>query len=62
MKNTLRFSLMIIGIGLIAFGVYRLLFSNMVQGGESHTDSSQYLAMIGFGALCLMSGVAYKRK
>lgn len=62
MKNTLRFSLMIIGIGLIAFGIYTLFFGETLSNPKFAEDSSQSWAMIAFGGLCLLSGIAYKRK
>ena len=60
MKNTLRFSLIIIGAGLLIFGVYTILFPDAIE--KFSEDNSQSFAMMGFGALCLLGGLAYKRR
>jgi len=60
MKNTLRFSLLIIGIGLLAFGTYTLLFPEAIE--KFSEDNSQSLAMMAFGGLCLLGGLAYNKR
>ncbi len=62
MKNTLRFALMTIGIALIGFGTYLLLFPDVSLGDKIIRDDSQSYAAIVFGILCLISGIAYKRR
>lgn len=61
MKNTLRYALLVIGFLLILFGLAALFFPNLL--GEHFTrDRTQFMAMTGFGLLCLISGMAYKRR
>lgn len=62
MKNILRFSLIIIGAGLIGFGLYSYLFPETFADTQIGEDNSQAWAMMAFGALCLLSGLAYKRR
>lgn len=67
MKNTLKITLILIGIGLIGYGAY-LLFSGQTppetvhQNLEDTNSYTQSLAMIAFGVLCLVSGIAFKRR
>lgn len=61
MQNTLRYTLMIIGILLIVLGIYLLVDSKASLGEAIIEDKSQIYAMIVFGVLSLVSGVAYKR-
>ncbi|HLS31655.1 MAG TPA: hypothetical protein VK021_12420 [Flavobacteriaceae bacterium] len=62
MKNILRFSLIIIGAGLIGFGLYSYLFPETFSDTKLGEDHYQALAMMAFGVLCLLSGLAYKRR
>lgn len=62
MQNTLRFALIIIGAMLIVFGIYLMIDSNASIGDAIIEDKSQIYAMIVFGVLSLISGVAYKRR
>jgi len=62
MKNTLRFSLLIIGAGLIGFGILTLVFQESFSSTQFAEDTSQSWAMIAFGGLCLISGLAYKKR
>lgn len=61
MKNTLKISLTLIGIGLLAFGAYVMFFPE-VLGEDLADDPTQSLAILAFGALCLISGMAYRRR
>lgn len=62
MKNTLRFSLILIGLVMIGLGLYLLLFPESVIENYLSREKDQYYAMIGFGFLSLLAGMAYKRK
>lgn len=62
MKNTLRFSLLIIGSLLIIAGLLSLIKPDMLFHAEVENGVSQSLAMMAFGALCFISGMAYKRR
>ncbi len=61
MKNTLRYVLTILGIVMMIFGVFAVLFPRYVEK-TIFEEPSQSFAMIVFGGLCLISGMAYKRR
>lgn len=61
MKNTLRYTLTTLGVLMMIFGIFALLFPRYVEK-TIFEESTQSLAMIVFGGLCLISGVAYKRR
>lgn len=58
---------MVIGIALIGYGIYSLIAGQAppdtaneeLKTGSNYTQS---LAMMAFGALCLISGIAFKRR
>lgn len=67
MKNTLKIALILIGIALIGYGAYFLIFgpppADLDQDKLKHGhDTTQSLAMMAFGALCLLSGMAYGKR
>lgn len=67
MKNTLKIVLLLLGVLLIGYGLYTILWPEVspgsgplkVEGGE---DNSQSLAMIGLGILTLLGGMAFKKR
>ncbi|WP_026915178.1 hypothetical protein [Christiangramia portivictoriae] len=67
MNNVLKFVLLIIGIGLIGYGVYDLLTPEFsIDAGplqvEAHGDQTQSYAMIAFGVLALIGGLAFGKR
>lgn len=67
MNNVLKFVLLIIGIGLIGYGVYDLLTPEFaIDAGplqvEAHADQTQSYAMIAFGVLALVGGLAFGKR
>lgn len=67
MANTLKIVLILIGIALIGYGAYIFLFpGNSLGFGtfqvEKENSNAQVFAMIGFGVLALIGGIAYKRR
>lgn len=62
MKNTLRFSLTAVGIAMIGFGLFTLLFPENFSGWNMEQGSGQSYAIMAFGALCLIAGLGYKRR
>lgn len=67
MNNVLKFVLLIIGIGLIAYGLYTLISPEFsIDAGplqvRSQGDNTQSYAMIGFGILSLIGGLAFRRR
>lgn len=67
MKNTLKFVLLILGIFLIVYGLYTLISPEVsLQAGplkvEAQGDNTQSYAMIGFGILTLIGGVAFNKR
>jgi len=67
MNNVLKFVLLIIGIGLIGYGVYQLITPEFsIDAGplqvEAHGDNSQSYAMIVFGILSLIGGLAFRKR
>ncbi len=66
MGNTLRVVLILIGSLMIGYGLY-LWISPEVNAlefiqSEKENRNSQLFAMIAFGILMLISGIAYKRR
>lgn len=67
MANTLKIVLILIGLGLIGYGVYVFLIPENSAGFGSfqvatEKGNSQIFAMIGLGVLALIGGIAYKRR
>lgn len=67
MANTLKIVLILVGCGLIGFGLYTLFVpGNFADGGsfqvENGKGNSQVFAMIGLGVLALIGGIAYKKR
>lgn len=67
MNNVLKFVLLIIGVGLIAYGLYTLITPEFsIDAGplqvEAQGDNTQSYAMIAFGILSLIGGLAFKRR
>ena len=66
MANTLRIVLILVGVIMIGFGLFFWLFPNSDSFGlfqvESNNENSQIIAMISFGILALIGGIAYKRR
>lgn len=67
MNNVLKIVLLIIGIGLIGYGVYNLVTPEFaIDAGplqvEAHGDNTQSYAMIVFGILSLVGGLAFGKR
>lgn len=67
MNNVLKVVLLVIGVGLIAYGLYTLITPEFsLDAGplkvKAQGDNTQSYAMIGFGILVLIGGLAFKRR
>lgn len=67
MNNVLKFVLLIIGIVLVGYGLYDLLTPEFaIDAGplqvEAHGDNTQSYAMIIFGILSLVGGLAFRKR
>ena len=67
MNNVLKFVLLIIGVGLVGYGLYTLITPEFaIDAGpiqvEAHGDNTQSYAMIAFGILSLIGGLAFKKR
>lgn len=67
MGNTLKIALIVIGAGLIGYGAYLWIVPAAAENFSAVHEGAgiafnQILAMIGFGALLLLGGLAYKRR
>lgn len=67
MYNTLKIVLLVVGVILVGYGLYLLITPEVsMQAGplkvEAQGDNTQSYAMIGFGILALVGGVAFKKK
>ncbi|MGA8853727.1 MAG: hypothetical protein WB492_06080 [Christiangramia sp.] len=67
MNNVLKFVLLIIGIGLIGYGLYTLITPEFsIDAGplqvEAQGDNTQSYAMIAFGILSLVGGLAFRKR
>lgn len=67
MNNVLKFVLLIIGVGLVAYGLYTLITPEFsIDAGplqvEAQGDNTQSYAMIAFGLLSLIGGLAFKKR
>lgn len=58
MKNTLKFMLMLIGLGFLITGLYLLVF----PGADYPDGRDQVYAMIGVGILFFIGGMSMKIK
>ena len=67
MNNVLKFVLLIIGVGLIIYGLYTLITPEFsIDAGplqvEAQGDNTQSYAMVVFGILSLVGGLAFRRR
>ncbi len=67
MNNTLKMVLLIVGIGLIAYGLYTAIAPEVsIDAGpfqvQAQGDNTQSYAMIGLGVLALIGGIAFKKR
>ncbi len=67
MNNVLKFVLLIIGLGLVGYGIYTLVTPEFsIDAGplqvEAQGDNTQSYAMIAFGILSLIGGLAFRRR
>ena len=67
MNNVLKIVLLIIGIGLIGYGLYTIITPELaVDAGpikiKAQGDHTQSYAMIAFGVLALIGGLAFGRR
>lgn len=67
MNNVLKIVLLIIGIGLIGYGLYTLITPEFaIDAGplkvKAQGDNTQSYAMIAFGILALIGGLAFRRR
>jgi len=67
MNNVLKFVLLIIGVGLVGYGVYNLVTPEFsIDAGplqvEAHGDNTQSYAMIVFGILSIVGGLAFRKR
>ena len=67
MNNVLKFVLLIIGVGLVGYGLYTLITPEFsIDAGplqvEAQGDNTQSYAMIAFGLLSLIGGLAFKKR
>lgn len=67
MNNVLKFVLLIIGVGLVAYGLYTLISPEFsIDAGplqvQAQGDNTQSYAMIAFGILALAGGLAFRRR
>lgn len=67
MQNTLKIVLLVVGIALIGYGLYTVIFPHIsLEDGTSKipakTDNTQSFAMICLGILTLVCGLAFKKR
>ncbi|WBL21831.1 MULTISPECIES: hypothetical protein [unclassified Zunongwangia] len=67
MNNVLKIALLIIGVGLIGYGIYSLLSPEVILEAEpieveAQNSNTQSYAMIAFGLLTLIGGLAFNRR
>ena len=67
LNNTLKIVLLVVGIGLIVYGLYTAISPEVsVNAGplqiEAQGDNTQNYAMIGLGILALIGGLAFKKR
>ncbi|MDQ7916025.1 hypothetical protein RBU60_00410 [Mesonia sp. MT50] len=67
MQNTLKVVLLILGMALIGYGLYTVIFPHIsLEDGVSHisakADQTQSFAMVCLGILTLVCGLAFKKK
>ncbi len=67
MNNTLKIVLLVVGIALIAYGLYTLITPEFsLDAGplqvEAQGDNTQSYAMIAFGILALIGGMAFRKR
>lgn len=67
MNNVLKIVLLIVGVGLIGYGVYTLITPEFaIDAGplqvKAQGDKTQPIAMIAFGVLALIGGLAFNKR
>lgn len=62
MGNTLKIALIVIGLGLVFYGLFLWFFPAEELISDQGKGIDQIIAMIGFGALMLLGGIAYKKR
>ena len=67
MQNTLKIVLLLIGLVLIGYGLYTVVFPHIsLEDGTTKipakTDNTQSFAMICLGILSLVCGIAFKKR
>jgi uncharacterized membrane protein HdeD (DUF308 family) len=67
MKNTLKVVLLLVGVALIGYGIYTLLFphislENGIESVLPKKDNTQSFAMICLGVLTLVCGIAFRKR
>lgn len=67
MNNVLKIVLLLIGVGLIGYGLYTLIspeysFNAGPLQIEAQGDNTQSYAMIAFGILALIGGLAFRKR
>ncbi|MFD1096781.1 hypothetical protein [Salegentibacter chungangensis] len=67
MNNTLKVVLLILGLGLIGYGLYTLVTPEFALDAgplqiEAQGDNTQSYAMIAFGLLALIGGLAFRKR
>lgn len=67
MNNVLKIVLLVVGVGLIGYGLYTLITPEFaIDAGplqvEAQGDKTQPIAMIAFGILALIGGLAFNKR
>ncbi|MDN3596462.1 hypothetical protein [Zunongwangia endophytica] len=67
MNNVLKIALLVIGVGLVGYGIYSLFSPEVALDSapievEAQDSNTQSYAMIAFGLLTLIGGLAFKRR
>lgn len=67
MQNTLKIVLLLLGIALMGYGLYTVLFPHIsLDDGDSKisakADQTQSFAMVCLGILTFVCGLAFKKK
>lgn len=67
MQNTLKIALLVVGLVLMAYGLYTFFFPHISldTGAEKvnpQADDAQSFAMIGLGILSFLAGIAFRKR
>lgn len=67
MNNVLKIALLVSGVGLIGYGIYTLVSPEFAFNAgplkiEAQGDNTQSYAMIAFGILALVGGLAFRKR